>query len=212
MGLKLLLALLLFVGCARAPGPTLSIDRASVKEIKSINVEKIVNATPQKEITTLVKQSLETEVRQLKNYKFVEGDASISCMITEYTPLKSELVKSGKESDYKISDYTETKEEMKRGHGCLWGAIVDILIPSHRVKGEEEYKYKTIIQTPVIGIELTVSKNGNVIYKGSKFISEESRIPDCYSATYGYVLPKERINSIDFLVGLAIKELLEPLK
>ena len=63
----------------------------------------------------------------------------------------------------------------------------------------------------MIGIELELTKGGYVLYKGSKFISEESRIPDCYSATYGSVLPKERINSIDFMAGLAIKELLSPL-
>ena len=218
MKFKFLLALALFVhgilwiGCVKAPGPVLSIDRAMLKEVRSINVEQVVNATSQKEITPLVERSLETELKQLKNYKITEGDASISCVITEYIPLKSELVKSGKDVDYKMSDYTETKREIKKGHGCLWGAIVDVLIPSHRVKGGEEYKYRTIIQSPLINIDLTLSKEGQVIYKGSKFISEESRIPDCYSATYRGILPKERMNSIDFIVGLAIKELLEPLK
>ncbi len=219
MKFKFLLALALFVhgilwiGCVKAPGPVLSIDRAMLKEVRNISVEQVVIATSQKEITPLVERSLEAELKQLKNYKIAEGegDASISCVITEYIPLKSELVKSGKDVDYKMSDYTETKEEMKKGHGGLWGALVDFLIPSHRVKGGEEYKYTTIIQSPVIGIELTISKDGNIIYKGSKFISEESRIPDCYSATYGGILPKERMNSIDFIVGLAIKELLSPL-
>lgn len=204
----------LIYGCTRAPGPVLYIDPAALYNIESISVERVVNVTPEKEITSLVEEAIKTELPRLRRYKIKEedSDAVITCIITEYTPLKSELVQSGKDVDYSVSDYTETKEELKRGRGCVLGALVDVFIPSHRVKGGEEYEYKTIIQSPVIGIELTLKKGEYVLYKGSKLISTESRIPDCYSATYENILPKERLNSIDFLVSLAIKELVEPLK
>ena len=222
MKLKLLTLFIFFIGCAKAPGPTLVMERAKLMGVKKIAILPVTNVTPVKEITPLVEQTFRNELSELKKYKYSEtkeevrpqnADAIIGCTITEYIPFESKLEKTGKDVSYDISTFEESKREAKEGHGCLWGFLVDLFIPSHRIKGGEEYKYKTITRSPSIGMELILTdSDGSIIYKGSKFISEGHRIPDCYTATYGTVLPEEQLNSIDFLASLALKELIEPLK
>lgn len=230
---KLWVLLIFVVSCARAPGPALVMNRARLNAVKKFAVLPVTSITRGKDISPLVQQTLATGLTELEKYEFIQADEDITltptearelsewlevdaimnCTVTEYISLESKTVLGGKEKSYDITSFEDTKEEAKKGHGCLWGFIVDLLIPDYRVKGEEEYKYKTVTRSPSIGIELTLmSKEGELIYKGSKFISKQSRIPDCYSATYGGVLAAEQINSVDYIIRLAVMELIEPLK
>lgn len=205
----------LSIGCTRAPGPIIHIDPAAITEIRNINLSEVVNYTQHQEITPIVEQTITAQLSQLEKYSLTspeEADATIKCIITQYIPLQEELVKSETEASYDVYDFENTKEEVKKGHGMVWGCLMDLLIPSRRVKGKEKYKYKTVIRSPLIEIKLNLNKNDKTIYEGCKFISSENRIPECYSATYEGALPSEQRNSIEFIIRLAIKELLYPLR
>ena len=210
-----LLLLVLGLGCTKAPGPVLMIDPASVNEVRSIGIEEVLNTSAHQEITPIIKQNLSTNLAELKRYNLVspdEADATIKCIVTQYLPLQEKIVRSGKDVSYDIHGFEGTKTEAKKGHGLLWGCLVDLLIPSQRIKGGEEYKYKTVSSSPIIELKITLNKNDRTIYEGAKLIRSGSRIPDCYTTTYADVLADEQLNSIDFIVSLTMKELLEPLR
>ncbi|MBI4722549.1 MAG: hypothetical protein HY769_06070 [Candidatus Stahlbacteria bacterium] len=212
---RYLVLLIISLGCAKAPGPVLSIDPASVNEIRSIGIKEVVNSSPQQEITPIVMQNLTTNLSELKRYKLVspdEADAILNCIITQYLPIQEKIVRSGKDVSYDVHEFEGTKTEAKEGHGLLWGCLIDLLIPSQKIKGGEEYKYKTVTRSPTIELKITLNKKDKIIYEGYKLIRSGSRIPDCYNTTYADILADEQLNSIDFIVRLAIKELLEPLR
>jgi hypothetical protein len=209
--IKYLILLSIVIGCTKAPNPIITIDQVLLNKTKNITLSEITNATSHQEVTPIVEKNLNSLLSEKYNLVSENPDAIVKCMITQYIPLESKIVESGKDATHDIRDFEDTKRKAKEGRGCLWRLLVDILIPSYKITSREKYKHHTVTRSPTIETKLTMTTQENkIIYEGCKFISSETRIPKCYSTTYKAILPEERLNSINFISTLTLKELINP--
>jgi hypothetical protein len=245
---SLLLAtgLLYLLGCGKAEGPIIFIDREAIKDVNSIAILPVTNATPYIEVNPLLDQLLTDEMLRVKGYTFktptdvrnavaeldlpeekisnpmdakslgekLGVDGVIGVMVIAFTPTISEIAEMKTESDVKAYTFDETKEELKKEHGALWGFLVDLFVPDVRVKGDTEHKYGTVTTDPFIGIGATMvdSRTGLVIYQASKFIKRDARLPGAYQKNYKAVITRERFQLLDYIARLSIREMVHPLK
>jgi hypothetical protein len=152
------------------------------------------------------------EVKRLGQELDVDGVFVTTVM--SYTPVKKETVLKEKDEDIRATSFEEEKRELKKRTGCLGGALVEILIPDVYVWRDERREYETYTQNPSIGLGLFLvdTHQGMPVFKASKVIDENARLPGCYWLTYKDVLRKENFLSAQFIATLAMKEMLEPLK
>ncbi|MCH7760788.1 hypothetical protein IIA15_05220 [candidate division TA06 bacterium] len=237
---------LLLLGCGKAEGPILYIDREALSGVKKIALLPITNVTPYQEINPLLDQIFTDEMLKTKGYSITTMeqvreameslnlsqekvsnpmdakalgeklgvDGVMGLMIIAYTPTMSEIAELKTETDVKAHTYGETKEELKKKHGVLWGFLVDILIPDVQVKAGVEHKYGTVTTDPTIGIGATMvdTRSGQVIYQASKYIKRDARLPGAYKKQYKDIITKERFQLLNYIARLSIREVVQPLK